>query len=87
MFKISFQFLNKTYTGTVQKIPHQPIQFVVFGIQPWVGNIPEKLVYISNPLKDQLVYQSFDITNSALFSLIGESIFIACDQQRISVHV
>ena len=75
MFKISFQFLNKNYTGTVQKINHQPVQFVVFGITPWVGNIPEKLVYISHPQEDQLTYRSFDVRQIKLLSLIGETNF------------
>ena len=86
MFKVSFQFLNKTYTGTVQKTNHQPVQFVVSGICPLVRNIPEKLVFISNPANDQLVYQSFIAGEHNLLRTIGESIFLTCHQQKINVH-
>lgn len=86
MFKISFRFSDKTYSGLVQKIDQQPVQFVVFGITPSIGNIPDKLVYVSNAKDDQLVYQSFNVNQGKLLRSIGESIFIACHQQKIAVH-
>ncbi len=85
MFKISFYFEDKAYTGTVQKINHQPVQFIVFGIQPWIG-IPTRLVFISNPDSDQLIYQSFDNANSKAIRIIGESIFLTAHQQHINIH-
>ncbi len=85
MFKISFYFEDKSYVGTVQKINHQPVQFIVFGITPWIG-IPSRLVFISNLATDQLVYQSFDKSHSEAIRAIGESIFVTCQQQRIKMH-
>lgn len=86
MFKISFRFLDKNFTAMVQKINQQPVQFIVFDISPGIKDIPDKLVFLSNPVKDQLVYQSFDARQSGLIKIIGEKIFLGCQQQRINVH-
>ena len=86
MFRISFQFLGKTYTGKVQKIDQQTVQFIVFEITPQIKQIPDKLVFISNAEADQLIYKSFDVSQAKLIRTIAESIFLTCHQQKIEVH-
>lgn len=86
MFKISFRYLDKTYSAKVQKILHQPVQFVVFDFAPHISYLPDKLVYQSHAQNDQLVYQSFDIKNKEILLTIGQAIFITCYQQKINIH-
>lgn len=86
MFKISFSYLNKTYTATVQKNIQAPVEFVVFDIAPAILYLPNKMVFQSKRETDQLIYQSFSDKSAALLTTIGESIFTACYQQKIKVH-
>ncbi len=86
MFKIYFEVLNKKYSATVQKILYEPVQFIVFEISPCIYDLPERLVFVSHPVTDQLVYQSFDVRSSLFIRTIGESIFTTCYQQKIGIH-
>lgn len=88
MFKITFTFLGKEYSAKVQKIisKTEPVSFVVFDIDPFLRTIPSRLIYVSDAQKDQLVYRSFHSSQARLLMLIGERIFVACHDNRISVH-
>ncbi len=86
MFKISFRYLDRTYSAKVQKILHQPVQFVVFDFVPYISYLPVKLVFQSHAQKDQLIYQSFDVMNKEILTTIGQTIFVTCFQQKINIH-
>jgi len=86
MFKMTFVYLDKTYTASVEKITLATNRFIVSNVNPEIPYLPNKLVFVSNPSIDQLIYQSFDIKYRDVLTIIGQSIFIACYEQRIKVH-
>ncbi len=86
MFKIAFQYLKQPYTATVQKIQFEPIEFIVFDLAPHIVLIPDRLIFESNPANDQLIYKSFNPASMEVLTIIGQSIFTTCYEQKIAVH-
>ena len=86
MFKISFRYLDKSYTAKVEKVNGKPVRFVVTGITPYLQIVPLQLTYESRKEDDALIYRFFSNSQVDVLTLIGETIFKACQTQRTDVH-
>ena len=72
-FIIAFDYNSKRYYAKVQKIATQPVQFIVYNLAPFLSKLPQRLVFISNPKEDQLIFQSFDVGEDKMIRIIGEN--------------
>jgi hypothetical protein len=85
-FTINFTYLGNNYQAAVQKLNSQPVQFTVYNVYPSIVKLPQRLVYLSSPDSDQLIYQSFDNRQGEVIKIIGEAIFNICNLRNIPIH-
>lgn len=85
-FIIYFRHCGKKHNAKVQKINISPVRFVVYDIHPSIARLPQRVVFVSNPEQDQLIYESQQNNQNKVLLQMGETIFRICDLQKINVH-